>query len=230
MDRARAAARMCDSVGEHGYAVYNRHVLGFLELSRGNAAIALDLLSADPKTSGIEGTKRISFVGDEIEALIQLGRHAEAGALGSSWRSVAPCWPGHARRGRRPLSGAPPGCGRGGGSPRDRARTRDQAVLRSGPPLRARPDVHGSRRGSPARQQKRATREAFEEAAAGFDALGAQLWAARARRAWIGSADGPRATASRRPSGASRSSLPTGCRTRRWRRRSLSVCGRWRPT
>ena len=182
--RAREAAQLCDSIGEHGYAVYNRHVLGFLELSRGNAAIALDLLSADPKTSGVEGTKRITFIGDEIHALIQLGRHAEAGALVLELEQRGtelgrPPLLAIAARNRALLQSA----GAEAGSPEPELARAIQTFSDLGFPFERARTLLALGEVRQRAKQKRATREAFEEASAAFEALGAPVWAARARKA-----------------------------------------------
>src|SRR5439155_745103 len=52
-----------------------------LELSVGNAKSAHEHLATYSVERGIEGTKRIAFIGDEIEALTLLGSIAEATAL-----------------------------------------------------------------------------------------------------------------------------------------------------
>jgi ATP/maltotriose-dependent transcriptional regulator MalT len=78
---ARDGARMCDEIGEIAYATYNRQVLGHLELMRGDPAAAHAHLAGFSIDRGIEGPKRISFVGDEIEALIKLDELERARVL-----------------------------------------------------------------------------------------------------------------------------------------------------
>jgi DNA-binding CsgD family transcriptional regulator len=75
------AIALCDEVGDRSYTTYARHVLGFLELSVGNANAAHERRGPYSIERGIEGTKRISFIGDEIESLVLLGRTAEAAEL-----------------------------------------------------------------------------------------------------------------------------------------------------
>jgi len=79
--RALDAIAVCDGVGDLSYASYARQILGFLELSVGNAAAAHELLKGSSTEHGIEGTKRLSFMGDAIEALVLLGRHDHAAEL-----------------------------------------------------------------------------------------------------------------------------------------------------
>jgi ATP/maltotriose-dependent transcriptional regulator MalT len=79
--RALAAAALCEEVGDRSYATYAHHILTFLELSAGNAAEAYEHYAGHPLEHGIEGSKRLAFAGDAIEALVQLGRRDEAAAL-----------------------------------------------------------------------------------------------------------------------------------------------------
>ena len=81
--RARAveAIAICEDVGDRSYAAYARQFLGFIELSAGNAAAAREQFRSYPMTRGIEGTKRLAFVGDHIQALVLLDELDEAAAL-----------------------------------------------------------------------------------------------------------------------------------------------------
>jgi DNA-binding CsgD family transcriptional regulator len=85
VEAARAHATdgidLCRSIGEHAYAVHNRQVLGFLEFSLGNATAAKEHFSGYSIERGIEGGKRISFIGDRIESLVQLGELNTAAEL-----------------------------------------------------------------------------------------------------------------------------------------------------
>jgi DNA-binding CsgD family transcriptional regulator len=76
-DRARTIAQrgiaMCHEVGDIGYERYGRQVLAFLELSLGDAAGTVRSLDSYVIGHAIEGPKRIAFIGDAIEALVQLG-------------------------------------------------------------------------------------------------------------------------------------------------------------
>ena len=62
-----------NDVGELAYGNYGRGIMGFLELSLGNAAAAHEFLNTYDVERGIEGSKRLSFVGDDIEARVLLG-------------------------------------------------------------------------------------------------------------------------------------------------------------
>ncbi|HET6744969.1 MAG TPA: AAA family ATPase [Candidatus Limnocylindria bacterium] len=76
------AIALCEEVGDRSYATYAQQVLGFIELSVGDAASAHEHLAPTLSIDrGIEGTKRISMIGDDIEALVLLGRTGEAEAL-----------------------------------------------------------------------------------------------------------------------------------------------------
>jgi DNA-binding CsgD family transcriptional regulator len=185
VDRARAHAEeglaICEEIGEQAYATYNRQMLGFLELSLGNPAKAHAHLSDYSIEDGIEGPKRIAMIGDEIEALVRLGELDAASALADElerrgsrlnrWilTAVADRYRGLIRAARGDFDGAAEPIERalalfGDGLPFESART----LL-----------IHGEvrRRG----KQKRAAREALEAALAGFERLGAPVWAAKAR-------------------------------------------------
>lgn len=69
----REAVAIVDDVGEVAYGHYARQIVGFLELSLGNTAVTRDLLETYEVARGIEGSKRLSFVGDAIEALVTQG-------------------------------------------------------------------------------------------------------------------------------------------------------------
>ncbi len=81
--RARGlhARALCEETGDRSYTTYAEQVLGFVELSVGNTAAAHEFLGAYSIERGVEGTKRISFIGDEIESLVLLGRLDEAALL-----------------------------------------------------------------------------------------------------------------------------------------------------
>jgi len=186
VDLARSHAlqgmALCEEIGEDSYAIYNRQVLGFLALSLGDAAQAHVHLSGYSLERGIEGTKRISFIGDEIEALVQLGELDAAGSLVDELE----------RRGEqlhRPTLSAVTARSRGlvlgaRGEVEEAIPHIERALAMFGelglPFERARAllvlgEVH--RRG----KHKRAGREALDAAVAAFDGLGATLWASRAR-------------------------------------------------
>jgi DNA-binding CsgD family transcriptional regulator len=181
--RAREGVALCERIGEYAYTVYNRQAIGFLELSRGRPESALEELSVYSVERGIEGTKRISFIGDAIEAAIQLGQLETASALIEEL----------GRRGtllRRPtLSAVAVRCralldAAQGRDPDEAAMTAavDTFATLGMPFERARSLlVLGEVRRR--RKRKRAAREAMDEALAGFAAVGAVLWAERTREA-----------------------------------------------
>ena len=175
--RALRAVAVCEEVGDRSYATYAHHIAGFLELSAGNAAAAHEHLTTYPVERGIEGTKRIAFVGDEIEALVLLGRIEEAAALTDEL----------ARRGEllhRPTLSATAARCRGlvlgaRGDLDCALISAEMAVRLSGelglPFERARALLV---LGDVQRRAKRrgAARETLTQAAAAFEALGAGLW------------------------------------------------------
>lgn len=185
VDQARAHAHeglaICEEIGEQAYGAYNRQMLGFLELSLGNAAKAHANLGHYAIEEGIEGPKRISMIGDEIAALVQLGDLDTATTLVDElerrglWLN-RPILVGTARR-YRGLIRAARGDLDGASEPIE------QALTIHGPDLpfeRARTLLISGevrRRG----KQKRAAREALEESLALFDKLRAPLWAEKAR-------------------------------------------------
>lgn len=181
--RAREGLAICERIGEYAYSVYNHQAIGFLELSRGNAAAADQHLSVYSVERGIEGTKRIAFIGDAIEALVQLGELETASALvaelftrGELLRrptlsAVATRCQAlvDAAQGREPdeeaLAGAVASFAEMG-MPLERART----LLVLGEVRRR-------------TKRKRAARESLTEALAAFEALGAVLWVELTREA-----------------------------------------------
>jgi DNA-binding CsgD family transcriptional regulator len=184
VDRARAHAALgltiCEEVGDPAYAAYNRHMLGFLELSLGNAAKthALADYSID---DGIEGLKRIAMVGDEIEALVQLGQLDAASDLVDELerrgvRLNRPTLVGTAAR-YRGLIRAARGDFDGAAGPIEQA----LAIFGNALPFERARTLLISGEVRRRAKQKRAAREALEAAAAAFDELGAPLWAGKAR-------------------------------------------------
>ena len=181
--RAREGLAICERIGEYAYAVYNHQAIGFLELSRGNAAAAEEHLSAYSVERGIEGTKRISFIGDSIEAFVQLGRLETAEAL------VTELF----RRGevlRRPtLSAVATRCQAlvhaALGREPDEAALADaeQSFATMGMPLERARTLLVLGEVQRRTKRKRAARESLEAALARFEEIGAVLWADRAREA-----------------------------------------------
>jgi len=186
VEQARSHAErglaLCEEIGEDAYAFYNRQVLGFLELSLGDAAAAHGHFAGYSFERGIEGTKRISFIGDEIQALVTLGDLEAAEALvvelerrgeGLHRRSLAAI----AARSRGLLLAARGEIGPALEAIASAVETFAELGMRfeEARALLVLGEVH--RRA----KHKRAGREALESAVAAFDELGASLWAAAAR-------------------------------------------------
>lgn len=186
-DEARALAQraiaISDDLGDIGYGRYARQVLAFLDLSLGDAAAAARSLDTYVVGTAIEGPKRIAFIGDAIEALVQLGEIDRAAGLADEVAARG------ARLRRRPLAAL---------AERGRAlvlaaRGDAAAALRSAgqsvatfdelrhPFERARSLLVLGEVQRRARQ-RRAARETLTEAKAAFDHLGARRWSAKAER------------------------------------------------
>jgi DNA-binding CsgD family transcriptional regulator len=69
---AQDAISILDDVDEVSYANNARQILAFIDLTRGDAAAAHEQLRSYA-LDRLEGSKRLAFIGDEIEALVQLG-------------------------------------------------------------------------------------------------------------------------------------------------------------
>jgi DNA-binding CsgD family transcriptional regulator len=180
----RAAERALDLMRPVGYDVIVRQAeraLGFLELSLGDAAAAHVVLERLIARSGVGHPVAEAAAADEIEALLEMGRFADAEALLAAFSAQA-------ERTRRPRASAAvsrsaalaaAACGDLG----EALRHADQAVELAPP---SEPLEQGRALlvlGLVARRAKRrrAAREALESAAGVFDALPAPLWAQRAR-------------------------------------------------
>ena len=66
------AISILDEVDEVSYGNYARQILAFIDLTRGDAAAAHEQLGSYA-LDRLEGSKRLAFIGDEIEALVLLG-------------------------------------------------------------------------------------------------------------------------------------------------------------
>jgi DNA-binding NarL/FixJ family response regulator len=168
-----------------GYDVIVRsaeRALGFLEVSLGNAADTDAVLAPLLARSGIGQPTATAAAPDEIEALVELGRMAEAEAL------VAELDAHVSRTGRRRAAAAAARCralvltARGEIEP---AVTSAQAALATSA-AESEPLEHGRAllvlgsallRGN----RRRAARDAFQSALALFEGIGAPLWAGRCR-------------------------------------------------
>jgi DNA-binding CsgD family transcriptional regulator len=159
-------------------------LLGFLELSCGDALEAHGALSragAIAKGMGIGEPSFLRFVGDDVEALIALGRLDEADALLASFEHSAArlrrSWAGTTAARARGLLLAAKGDLDGALVSLEKALRRHERVLipfERGRTLLALGSVH--RRA----QRKQTARKTLSEALAVFERLGARLWAERA--------------------------------------------------
>ena len=183
----RRGLAQCESQGDAAYAACHRGALGFLELSLGEKAAAVEWLwpvterfrrspEVDP------GLPHIACVSDAIEALIAVGRLEDAEAVLVAWeqageRLARPRVRATAVRSRALL------CAASGdlGSALAHAEAAPELHHQLPVPLeRARTlIVLGSIRRRTRR--KAAARDALDEALAELDAMGARLWADRAR-------------------------------------------------
>jgi len=166
-------------------AALNRHVLGFLELSLGDAAAASDWLvplSTAAATMGFEEPAVLRFLPDSVEALIGAGDLVQASSLLAPFekraRALSRSWAVAAAGRCRGLLLAATGDLADAVRPLDAALGLDALVhlpLERGRTLLAKGKVHRRRK------EKRLARMALEEACEVFDSLGARLWAQRAR-------------------------------------------------
>jgi DNA-binding CsgD family transcriptional regulator len=153
--------------------------LGFLELSVGNPDAAhrrLGPLVDAVLAAGIQEPGEIRCLPDEIEALVELGRVEEAEALlgrleGWAERLGRPSALGAAGRCRGLLLEGPAAL-----AALEHAASHDEPPFEHARTLLA---LGAAQRRA---RRRRAARETLEAACASFDALGAALWAAKARR------------------------------------------------
>jgi DNA-binding NarL/FixJ family response regulator len=183
------AVAILDDVGELAYGNYARNVVGFIELSLGDAASAHRFLSTYDLERGVEGTKRLSFVGDDIEARVLLGDLDGAASLADEVSRRG------AELGRRTMTAA---AARGRALVLGARGDLDGALAAAEQAV----EIHAAMRlpfeharsllvlGEVQRRAKRrkAARDTLTEAEAAFERLGASRWAdrARAERARIG--------------------------------------------
>ncbi len=185
--RAKGEEGLAVAIGADfpGGAFANLRVLGFLELSLGNAAEAyahLERIAAASSLAVLPEPSLFRYLPDAVEALVGLGRLDEAAGLldpfeaqgvtlGRSWAIAA------AARCRGLLAAARGDLAAAGaaletGVVKSRQLPYPFELARS---LLVKGEVH--RRA----QQKRAARDALAEALDGFERLGAPLWAEKAR-------------------------------------------------
>ena len=173
---------LCESLVERSYALQNRCALGFLELSLGNAGAAHEHLGRMGTEGSIEGTKRISFIGDEIEALVRLGDTDRAAKLVDELERrgrqlYRETLLGVAARGRALLLA----CGGDAEAAVGPLRTAVEVFASLGLPFERSRTLLVLGEVLRRAKQKRAARAALEEALTLFDGLGATLWADKAR-------------------------------------------------
>ena len=124
-----------------------------------------------------------SFVVDQVEALVELGRRDEAVELLDGTRATRV---GSSARRRSPTARAAVACSRrasGDLGGRDRCATRRHSPWHAAVEFAARPRPHAacSRRAQRRMKRRREARATLEEALAVFERIGAALWAERAR-------------------------------------------------
>ena len=191
-ERARAllesAIATLDALDEAAYGNYAKQMLGFLDLSVGDAEATRRQLPTYP-SQRLEGSKRLAFIGDEIEALIRLGDVAGAaslaGALAARGSELGrPPLMATARRSQALVLGAQ---GRIDEALVAAADAVGQHAALGLPFERARSLLVLGEIQRRAKQRK-AARDTLTEAIEELDGLGARLWKARAEgeRARIG--------------------------------------------
>jgi DNA-binding CsgD family transcriptional regulator len=178
--------RVAEATGQPTFVVGCGELLGFLALSRGDAAEAERQLApghATLRAMGVDEPRRFSFLPDEIEALLKLGRLDEAETwiewLDERGRALDRTWAlATAARCRGLLAEAR-------GEPLGVTEAFD-AALRAHERLREPFDLGRTALAYGAflrrRRQKSSARDRLEQAVAIFEDLGAALWAAKARR------------------------------------------------
>ena len=233
-ERARKALAQAESAGIEAAVAGYRWVLGFLELSEGDPAAALAHLRAARRAremGGHDEPGQMWELPDLLEALVAMGELDEAEAIAAAAeeraRSLDRAWALALSARTRAVVAAVRGNLDGAFAAfeealAEHARTRDpfqhaRTLLALGTTQR-----RAKRRGD--------ARTTLEQALAGFEQLGAPLWAekTRAELARIGGR-APRGARSPRASAASPRSSPRGARTARSPRRSSSPSTRSRP-
>ncbi|HUG30119.1 MAG TPA: AAA family ATPase [Candidatus Limnocylindria bacterium] len=179
---AQRAISVLDDVDEVAYGNYARQMLAFLELSLGNAAATTEQLDTYP-AERLEGSKRLAFIGDQIEALVALGDLGRAANLADDLAARGehlhrPPLVATAARCRALVLGARGEPGEAVAAARDAIAIHGALGL---PFERARSLLvlgEVQRRA----KHRRDARETLTEAIEAFDALGAHLWSAKAKR------------------------------------------------
>jgi DNA-binding CsgD family transcriptional regulator len=191
-ERARTmienAIAILDDIGEVAYGNYAKQILAFHALTTGDAAGALEPVATYPPDRP-EGSKRLSLIGDSIEALVQLGDVEGAANLASTLgrrgaELSRPTLSAVAARCRALVLGAR-------GDLDGAIAAGEEAVAihtRLGLPFERARSLLVLGEVQRRAKQRRAARETLTEAVGAFNALGAHLWVARAEaeRARIG--------------------------------------------
>jgi len=181
----RAALRAAEASAMQPAVIWSRHALGFLELSRGDAAAAhgwMAPLAGAVAAMGVAEPGSVRFVPDEIEALIGIGDLDQATALLKTFetraRDLNRTWALAAGARCRALVFA-------SNNDLDAA---VHAVVEAlehhrnlGMPLELGRTLLQQGRIHRRRREKRTAKEALQAALNVFEQLGAQLWAARAQ-------------------------------------------------
>jgi DNA-binding CsgD family transcriptional regulator len=188
-DLSLRAISVTDEIVDVGYWSYARQGLAFLELSLGHAAAALGHLETFRIGFGIEGPKRIAFIGDAIEALVQLGDVDRAAALTEEVAGRG------AELHRPPLTAMAARCRALVQATRGEleaaiveAQASAETFHQLGHPFEHARSLLVLGEIQRRAKQRRAARETLTAATAAFDRLGAHLWSKRAEaeRARVG--------------------------------------------
>jgi DNA-binding CsgD family transcriptional regulator len=182
---ARAALRAAEASAMQPALVWSRHALGFLELSRGDAAAAhswMAPLGGAVAAMGVGEPGSVRFVPDEIEALLGIGALEQATALLETFetraRKLNRTWAlATGARCRGLLLAAKGDLDGAVRAVREALEHHENLAmpLELGRTLLQEGRIHRRRR------EKRAAKDALQAALKVFEQLGAQLWAARAR-------------------------------------------------
>jgi DNA-binding CsgD family transcriptional regulator len=183
--RARGAIAAAEKIGQTVHQAMHHHVLGFLELSQGDAATALSHLRLAARyfeAGGLREPGMRTEIGDLLEALVASGENAEAEEVLRIWedraRHLDRAWALAVLARCRGLLSAASG-------DTDRAfRDFEQALgehARCPDPFQQARTMLALGRTQRRAKQRGAARVSINDALARFERLGAPLWAAQAR-------------------------------------------------
>ncbi len=183
--RADAEAALAGRPRDVAATLIARAALGFVEVSGSNAAGAIDHLAPAwqlLRGSGIGEPAMFPFVADQIEALVELGRYGEAGAI-VDWleergRALSRPWAVAAALRSRGLVAAATGALADGLGSLEDAVPLHETLEMPFELARTLLALGSVRRRA---KQKRPARDVLERSLATFEELGAPLWAERAR-------------------------------------------------